>query len=248
MSKRSYADYVKTVFLLVHRNVNSTKTTIEYLSFVLSPNGLHIAQDQVQSILAWPEPCQVKDVQSFPGFGNFYWCFIHRYSELTIPLTQLTWKHVHWNFSNSCRTAFNRLKEEFTHSPILTHWVPDFSHGCWDWCFRLCPGHYFVHPYIWWKNSPCCFLLLLFQLCQVELWHSWQRITHHFWSFQALASIPWRQHSSHWCGHRSQKLGIFCDNQAAYLTPSSMVWVSFSVQYGNMFLSWKARSKTWCFN
>ena len=35
----------------------------------------------------------------------------------------LTQKYVHWNFSNSCRTAFNCLKEEFTHTPILTHWV-----------------------------------------------------------------------------------------------------------------------------
>ena len=101
------------------------KDTVEYLNFILSPNGLHMAQDKVQSTLDWPEPCKVKDVQSFLGLCNFYQCFIHGYSELTIPLTQLTQKHAHWNFSDSCRTTFNRLKEEFTHTPILTHWVPD---------------------------------------------------------------------------------------------------------------------------
>ena len=101
------------------------KDTVEDLGFILSPNGLHMAQDKVQSILDWPEPCKVKDVQSFLSFCNFYRRFIHGYSELTIPLTRLTRKHAHWNFSDSCRMAFNHLKEEFTHAPILTHWVPD---------------------------------------------------------------------------------------------------------------------------
>ena len=84
-----------------------------------------MAQDKVQFILDWPEPRKVKNVQSFLGFCNFYRRFIHRYSELTVPLTWLTRKHVHWNFNDSCRTAFNHLKEEFTHAPVLTHWVPD---------------------------------------------------------------------------------------------------------------------------
>ena len=73
--------------------VTKIPDTVEYLGFILSPNGLHMAQDKVQSILDWPEPCKVKDVQSFLGFCNFYRCFIHGYSELTVPLTWLTRKH-----------------------------------------------------------------------------------------------------------------------------------------------------------
>ena len=116
MRKRSFAGAQKCEF---------HKDTIEYLGFILLPNGLHMAQDKVQSILDWHEPRKVKDVQSFLSFCNFYRHFIHGYSELTIPLTRLTRKHAHWNFNDSCRTAFNRLKEEFTHAPVLTHWVPD---------------------------------------------------------------------------------------------------------------------------
>ena len=84
-----------------------------------------MAQDKVQCIVDWPEPHKVKDIQSFLGFCNFYHCFIHRYSEIAIPLMQLTHKNAPWNFSEVCRTAFNHLKEEFTWAPILTHWVPD---------------------------------------------------------------------------------------------------------------------------
>ena len=98
---------------------------MEYLGFILSSDGLHMAQDKVQCIVDWPEPRKVKDVQSFLSFCNFYRCFIHRYSEITVPLTQLTCKNAPWNFSEACRMAFNHLKEEFTRAPILTHWVPD---------------------------------------------------------------------------------------------------------------------------
>src|SRR3984885_15781244 len=101
------------------------KDTIEYLSFVLAPDGLHMAQDKVQSIVDWPEPQKVKDIQSFLGFCNFYCRFIHGYSEIAIPLTWLTRKNAPWNFDERSRTAFNHLKEEFTCAPILTQWVPD---------------------------------------------------------------------------------------------------------------------------
>jgi len=45
---------------------------VEYLGYVLSPEGLFMAEDRVQTICDWPEPRKVKDVQSFLGFANFY--------------------------------------------------------------------------------------------------------------------------------------------------------------------------------
>jgi len=33
--------------------------------------------------------------------------------------------HSLWNFDDDCRIAFNTLKQAFTSTPILTHWVPD---------------------------------------------------------------------------------------------------------------------------
>ena len=48
------------------------KDTVEYLRFILSPDRLHMSEDKVKTILDWPEPQKVKDVQSFLGFCNFY--------------------------------------------------------------------------------------------------------------------------------------------------------------------------------
>jgi hypothetical protein len=76
---------------------------------------------KIQTILNWPELCKVKDIQSSLGFCNFYRRFIFGYSDIIIPLTQLTWKSAPWNFDQKCHAAFEKLKEEFTHTPVLTH-------------------------------------------------------------------------------------------------------------------------------
>ena len=73
--------------------------------------------DKVWTILDWPEPQKVKDIQSFLGFVNFYHHFIYNYSDIVTPLTRLTCKGVPWTFTDSCHTAFQQLKEAFTSVP-----------------------------------------------------------------------------------------------------------------------------------
>ena len=100
-------------------------TSTEYLGFCLSPNGLSMSAEKVKAISDWPEPWKVKDIQSFLGFTNFYRQFIHNYSNMVVPLMQLTRKDTPWKFADDCRSTFNLLKKAFTSAPILTHWVPD---------------------------------------------------------------------------------------------------------------------------
>jgi hypothetical protein len=99
--------------------------TVEYLGYVLSPAGLRMASDKVQTIQEWPEPQKVKDIQSFLDFANFYSRFIYNFSDITIPLTRLTRKNVPFDFGEEVRDAFNLLKSAFSSAPILTNWVPD---------------------------------------------------------------------------------------------------------------------------
>ena len=81
-------------------------------------------QDKVTAICDWPKSRKVKVIQSFLGFANFYCRFIFNYSDIVVPLTQLTRKDASWNFSEDCRCFFNQLKEAFTTAPILTHYQP----------------------------------------------------------------------------------------------------------------------------
>jgi RNase H-like domain found in reverse transcriptase len=81
---------------------------------------------KVKVIQDWPEPQKVKDIQSFLGFANFYRRYIHNYSNIVVPLTQLTQKNIPWNFDKSCKLAFLTLKQAFISAPVLTHYKP----GC----------------------------------------------------------------------------------------------------------------------
>ena len=75
---------------------------------------------KLSGITEWPTPTKVKDVSSFLGFTNYYRRFIGDYSNITRPLINLTKKDKQWNWSTSCQTAFDRLKEEFVKEPVLT--------------------------------------------------------------------------------------------------------------------------------
>ena len=47
------------------------------------------------------------------------------HSAIVIPLTCLTHKDTKWDFSEKPRQAFETLKQAFTSTLVLTHWVPD---------------------------------------------------------------------------------------------------------------------------
>ena len=86
-------------------------TTVEYLGYILSPEGLSMAEDKVKAILDWPVPRKIKDIQSFLGFANFYRCFIFNYSDIVVPMTRLTRKDTPWLWTSQCQQAFDSLKE-----------------------------------------------------------------------------------------------------------------------------------------
>src|SRR5258708_1617346 len=99
--------------------------TVEYLGFILTPTGLHMDPAKVAMIQNWPEPQNVRDMQSFLGFANFYHCFIADYSQMTLPLMNLCKKATPWNFGEREMTAFRTLKNAFSTAPVLCHWAPD---------------------------------------------------------------------------------------------------------------------------
>jgi len=47
-------------------------TETEYLGYVISPQGLRMDEEKIRTIKDWKEPTNVKGIQSFLGFANFY--------------------------------------------------------------------------------------------------------------------------------------------------------------------------------
>lgn len=95
--------------------------SVEFLGFVISDSGIHMAEDKISSIHSWPVPSKVRDIQSFLGFVNFYRKFIRSFSTLAAPLTELTKKDVPWLWSSVQQDAFIALKSAVSSAPCLSH-------------------------------------------------------------------------------------------------------------------------------
>ena len=92
---------------------------------IITTKGIKIDPTKVDTITNQPELVNVKDVQSFLGFANFYRRFIYGYSKLAAPLTRLTRKDVPFVQDKEYQTTFDTLKEAFTSDIILRHYNLD---------------------------------------------------------------------------------------------------------------------------
>ena len=73
------------------------------------------------------EPTNLRGVQSFLGFVNFYSRFVNNYAELTIPLLELTKKHFKFKWKKYHSLAFHKIICAFDNSMILTYVHKDKS-------------------------------------------------------------------------------------------------------------------------
>jgi len=69
---------------------------VEFLGYIISADGVSMAEDKVQTVLEWAPPTNVIAVQSFLGFANFYQRFIEVFSKICKPLTALNKKGIRW--------------------------------------------------------------------------------------------------------------------------------------------------------
>ena len=132
-NKKTHAKQVKEVLCRLRKHklydkpekCEFHKEKIEYLGYILTPDGLFMDPAKVKVIQDWPEPRKVRDVQSFLGFANFYRWFICNFSDIVNPLTRLTRKQTTFAFGEKELVSFEFLKSAFSSAPILHHWVPD---------------------------------------------------------------------------------------------------------------------------
>ncbi|XP_069599266.1 uncharacterized protein [Ranitomeya imitator] len=103
------------------------QTEIQFLGYVMSSRGICMDESKTQAIKNWPVPKNVKEVQRFIGFANFYRHFIRNFSEVVSPITQLTRKRSTFSWTPQAQEAFSHLKSKFTTAPILVHPNPELA-------------------------------------------------------------------------------------------------------------------------
>ncbi len=107
-------------------------TRISFLGFILTDKGVEMEEDRISTILDWPEPESVREVQSFLGFANFYRRFVKGFSRIAHPLTETTKREAQRTkkdlalrkkdfLTPEARRSFQELVATFTTSPFLVH-------------------------------------------------------------------------------------------------------------------------------
>src|SRR5882672_5358135 len=98
---------------------------IEFLGFMVTPTGISMDSAETDTVSTWLIPTNLKAVQAFLGFANFYQRFIVGFSDIVIPLIRLTRKDTPFTWGPDQTKAFETLKHAFTQAPILAHFIPD---------------------------------------------------------------------------------------------------------------------------
>ena len=100
-------------------------TQVLYLELIIIIEEIKMNSSKIDIIVNWLILINVKDVQSFLDFANFYRKFIYDYSRIAISLTHLIRKDVFFVWFQKCQVAFNILKKVFTFKIILRHYNSD---------------------------------------------------------------------------------------------------------------------------
>jgi hypothetical protein len=69
---------------------------ISILGTVIGKGEARIEEEKIEAIKNWKVPTNVKGVESFLGFANFYQQFIKNFSIIVVPLNQLKEKDNEW--------------------------------------------------------------------------------------------------------------------------------------------------------
>ena len=109
---------------------------VEFCGHVVGNGLIKVMEQKVKIINEWPVPKNVQEVCQFYDLANYYRRFIKGFASISAPLSDLfkiadrdknaskdKRRPIVWN--TACQTAFNRLKEALTNSPVLAQ--PDFT-------------------------------------------------------------------------------------------------------------------------
>ncbi len=92
-----------------------------FLEVIVSEQDLHMNFIKVKAIINWATFTNLKEIQDFVDFVNFYWRFIKNFLKLVKLFTQLTQKDTSFVWNKVCVEVFDNLKKQISSTSILCH-------------------------------------------------------------------------------------------------------------------------------
>ena len=103
------------------------RSSVDYLGYHLSSEGISPQTKKTQVILNIQDPKNQTQLRSLLGTINFYRRFIKDYAKITEPLTRLLRKGVEWKFGDTEHQILQELKSQLCQAPVLGY--PQFFAG-----------------------------------------------------------------------------------------------------------------------
>ena len=113
----------KTGLKMKPRKCQFFRAEVLFLGHKISASGIEPDPAKIQAVQEWALPTNVKEVQSFLGFVNFYRDFISHAGELMAPLYDAC-KEEKFVLNETAKRSVEELKRALVSAPVLAH--PDF--------------------------------------------------------------------------------------------------------------------------
>jgi hypothetical protein len=94
---------------------------IKYLRLIIERDEIRMNSKKIEIILQWSTSQNLKQIQKFLEFCNFYRRFIRNFVKIVKSLIKLTRKNVLFNWNEACEIAFELLKRTVIEASILAH-------------------------------------------------------------------------------------------------------------------------------
>ncbi len=128
-TRKKHKDHIKLVLKRLceaelQMNIWKCKFNVEetvFLEIIVSELDLHINFSKMIIIVSWITLINLKEIQSFMRFINFYHCFIKNFSKLVKLFTQLTRKNTSFVWNEICVQVFDNLKKQVNSISVLRH-------------------------------------------------------------------------------------------------------------------------------
>ena len=97
-------------------------TSLEYLGYLISGEGIRPSPKKVKAILDAPTPKSVQELQSFIGMLTFYCRFIKNFSSKLAPLYELLKKDKVFKWTETEQRSFDNVKSDLANGPLLVNY------------------------------------------------------------------------------------------------------------------------------
>ncbi len=105
-------------------NIRKCEFNVEetvFLEVIISELNLRMNFSKVIVIVSWITSINLKEIQNFVKFVNFYRRFIKNFSKLVKSFTQLTRKNTSFVWNEICVQVFDNLKKQVSLTSVLRH-------------------------------------------------------------------------------------------------------------------------------